>query len=102
MAALDLNSSDFEELEDELAFHDPYKPSAKIGQQIRDKIIENQAIHRPLSKKSARELEYGTGAPSTRAAQQSVMVAWHAFCSTVKHEYYFSILGHRPKFDARG
>ncbi|SMR55280.1 unnamed protein product [Zymoseptoria tritici ST99CH_1E4] len=85
MESLDINSSDFEGLDD-VNGDDIFAPNANIGQRVAAKIIANQAIDRPLSKKNARSVKFARGAPKTREAQQSVTVIWDAFCATVKHD----------------
>ncbi|KAK4560927.1 hypothetical protein LTR86_004882 [Recurvomyces mirabilis] len=88
-ASLDLNSSDYEGVDDELdaVQRSMFAPNPNIGKRIMDAIIANQATDRPLSKKNSRELQPLHGAPSTQVAQQSVANSWDTFCATIKHEY---------------
>lgn len=90
MAALDINSSDYEDLGDHEPDRSMFKRNPDIGRRISDAILMNQAVDRPLSKKNARELTFAHGAPNTRRAQESVMNIWDTFCLSINHEYVVS------------
>ncbi|SMY23111.1 unnamed protein product [Zymoseptoria tritici ST99CH_1A5] len=83
--SLDIDSSDLELVQEE-EWDNPYKPSAKSGEQMAKRFQDNQAEDRPLSKKAARSVTFQYGSPSNMTQQRRTEVVWDAFCGTVKHD----------------
>lgn len=84
--ALDLDSSDFEQLQDDADERRMLQPNGNAGKRISDAILLNQAINRPASKRNARQLTFVRGAPGTRYKLESIFATWKTFCETVDHE----------------
>ncbi|KAK8033274.1 hypothetical protein PG991_002672 [Apiospora marii] len=85
--AVDIDSSDYEDLGEHEPDKSMFLPKANVGKRVSALVIENQDIDRRLSKKNARELPFGSSNPSTREAQHRVMVVWDVYCTTIKHEH---------------
>ncbi|KAK7924686.1 hypothetical protein PG985_006740 [Apiospora marii] len=86
--AVDIDSSDYEDLGEHEPDKSMFLPKANVGKRVSALVIENQDIDRRLSKKNARELPFGSSNPSTREAQHRVMVVWDVYCTTIKHEWH--------------